>query len=177
MTKGLIHVYYGEGKGKTTCAFGLALRALGHGFKVLAVQFCKDGSSGELKALQSSGLSFTLLDGFEPSGSFKAEYKGSCAAKTAYENEISSAFSHMLDICKDYDMLIMDELTWGIYYNAVDCETVVDFLKNKPAHLEVVITGRYPPHEILAIADYATEMKLIKHPFDKGVEARHGIEL
>lgn len=177
MKKGLIHVYYGDGKGKTTCAFGLALRALGHGFKVLAVQFCKDGSSGELKALQKSGLSFTLLDGFEPSGSFKAEQKCTCEAKTAYENEISSAFAHMSDICKDYDMLILDELTWGIYYNAVTCEAVVDFLKNKPAHLEVIITGRYPPDEILALADYATEMKLIRHPFDSGIAARCGIEL
>jgi len=172
MKKGLIHIYCGCGKGKTTCAFGLALRALGRGFKVLAVQFCKDGTSGELEALKKSGLDFTFCEGFKPESNFKAENPAK-----AYENDVLTCFEQMAERSRDYDMLILDELTWGIYYKAVTIDAVAEFLKNKPEHLEVIITGRYPPDEILALADYVTEMKLVKHPFEKGIPAREGIEM
>ena len=177
MKKGLIHIYCGDGKGKTTAAFGLALRALGRNFRVLPVQFCKDGTSGELEALRSSGLDFTFLEGFKPSGSKREEDKNTCARFTSYDSDVQESFDRAVNISSNYDMLILDELTWGIFHGAVSLESVLEFLDNKPEGLEVVITGRKPHKMLVERADYVSQIDCVKHPYEQGVPARKGIEL
>lgn len=171
---GLIHIYCGDGKGKTTAATGLALRAAGSGMKVLFARFLKNESSGELQILdripeievmhlpKSFGFYRTLSAGE------KAEMK------QMYEElwiQIEAKSATGL-----YQMLVIDELMAAYQYHLVDKERVVRFLKEKPEALEVVLTGRNPSDEIIALADYISEIKKIRHPYDQGILARKGIE-
>ncbi len=172
MSKGYIQVYTGNGKGKTTAALGLALRAIGAGKKVFIGQFVKGMHYSELDAIRNNLKDIEIkqygLDCFivnEP------EEKDIIAAKNGLEemkNVILSA---------SYDVVIMDELNIALYYKLFEINEVLDILKNKPSHVEIVITGRYAPEPIIEIADLVTEMKEVKHYYQQGVEARKGIEL
>jgi cob(I)alamin adenosyltransferase len=171
MVKGLIQVYTGDGKGKTTAALGLALRAAGRNMKVLIVQFMKKWDYGELHSAKL--ISNITLKTF---GTKEFVYKGK-VKKIDYE-EAKKAFSFGIEGMQsgDYDIVIFDELNMALYYELLDLKEVVEKLKEKPDNVEVVITGRRAPQEIIEIADLVTEMKEVKHPYQKGVEARRGIE-
>ena len=171
MVNGLIQVYTGDGKGKTTAALGLALRAAGRNMKVLIVQFMKKWDYGELHSVY---LIPNIL--LMPFGTKDFVYKGK-VKKIDYE-EAKKAFSLGIVGMQsgDYDIVIFDELNMALYYELLDLNEVVEKLKRKPDNVEVVITGRRAPEEIIEIADLVTEMKEIKHPYQKGIEARKGIE-
>ena len=168
---GLIQVYTGDGKGKTTAALGLALRAAGRGMKVLIIQFMKKWDYGELHSLKLIPL-ITL----KTFGTKEFIYKGK-AKKIDYE-EAEKAFSFGVEGVKsgNYDLVIFDELNMALYYELLDLKEVIKKIKEKPENVEVVITGRKAPQEIIEIADLVTEMREVKHPYQKGVEARKGIE-
>lgn len=171
MIKGLIQVYTGDGKGKTTAALGLALRAAGRNMKVLIVQFMKKWDYGELHSVKL--IQNITLETF---GTKEFIHKGK--AKNIDYEEAEKAFSFGAEGIQsgDYDMIIFDELNMALYYELLDLKEVVQKIKGKPDNVEVVITGRRAPQEIIEIADLVTEMKEIKHPYQKGVEARKGIE-
>ncbi|MBQ3282143.1 MAG: cob(I)yrinic acid a,c-diamide adenosyltransferase [Eubacterium sp.] len=171
---GCIHIYYGNGKGKTTCAMGLAVRAAGCGKKVLIVQFMKTGRSSEISMLgtlpgveimdapRMTKFSFRMTD---------EEKQAMLAADNAVLSDISNKVSSA-----DYDLLIMDECIGSCHKGFLDEQLLIDFLKNKPEHLEVVMTGRHPDDTLIGLADYVTEMHKVKHPYDEGIRARRGIE-
>jgi len=171
MIKGLIQVYTGDGKGKTTAALGLALRAAGRNMKVLIVQFMKKWDYGELHSVELiPNITLTTF------GTKDFVYKGK-AKEIDYE-EAKRAFDFGITAIQsgDYDMVILDELNMALYYELLSIEEVIQCLKEKSEQVEVVITGRKAPEEIIKIADLVTEMKEIKHPYQKGIEARRGIE-
>ena len=171
--KGLIHLYEGYGKGKTTAAAGLAVRAAGAGMKVLFVQFSKDGTSSELK-------SFEHLDNIETafvSTNFGFYKNMNDDTKEKAENAYTDLFRAVIKkAAEEKDVLVLDEVTSAIRNRLIPKDEVVRFLKEKPEELEVVLTGRDPAPELVELADYVTEMKKVKHPYDKGILARVGIE-
>jgi len=171
MVKGLIQVYTGDGKGKTTAALGLALRAAGRNMKVLIVQFMKKWDYGELHSVKL--IQNITLETF---GTKEFIHKGK-AKKIDYE-EAEKAFSFGIEGMQsgNYDIVIFDELNMALYYELLDLKEVIQKIKGKPDNIEVVITGRRATEEIIEIANLVTEMKEVKHPYQKGVEARRGIE-
>jgi len=169
---GLLQVYTGNGKGKTTAALGLSLRALGNGLAVAVVQFMKsDQETGEYRmskelknfVLMPCGLP-PLVDPKNPTDS---EIK---AAREALETAKEMLYSGK------YDLFIMDEINVAMGWKLIDVKEVIEMLEHRPKNTEVVLTGRYVPDEIIAIADLVTEMRMIKHPYDRGVGPRKGIE-
>lgn len=171
---GLIHIYCGDGKGKTTSAMGLALRFCGAGENVLIFQFLKKDTSSERKSFGNLP-DVTLLEGYPESKFVKNMTEAEkSAAKIYYDKK----FTEIWNIIKQnkYRMLVLDEIMAAINYGFIEEERLIKFLKDKPEELEVVMTGRNPSEKICEIADYITEMKKIKHPYDKGIGARKGIE-
>jgi cob(I)alamin adenosyltransferase len=171
MIKGLIQVYTGDGKGKTTAALGLALRAAGRNMKVLIVQFMKKWDYGELHSVKL--IPNITLKTF---GTKEFVYKGK-VKKIDYE-EAQKAFSFGVEGTQsgNYDIVIFDELNMALYYELLNLKEVVEKLKGRPDGVEVVITGRKAPEEIIEIGDLVTEMREVKHPYQKGIKARMGIE-
>jgi cob(I)alamin adenosyltransferase len=171
MRKGYIQVYTGNGKGKTTAAFGLALRAAGAGLKVFIAQFLKKRRSSEHKAFERFEDLITIKQygtRFLKKGEFtKSDMEATQKGFEEVKNIISS---------KRYDLLILDEINVAIHYKLLNLVDVIDVLKSKPEGIEVVLTGRYADEKIVEIADLVTEMKEIKHYYKKGVKARKGIE-
>lgn len=176
MEKGLIHIYCGNGKGKTTAAMGLAIRAAGREKKVFLTQFLKSGKSGELVSLEKLKDNITFLPG-KPVNKFVWNMNDD--EKLEAKKEHTARFREIIDIIerKDYDLLILDELIATINNGFIELNEVIEFLKNKPEKLEVVMTGRDPKDELIKLANYVTEMKCIKHPFEEGIPSRIGIEL
>ncbi len=172
--KGLIHIYTGDGKGKTTAALGLALRAAGQGMRVVIVQFLKGSDSGEVHALcLIPGI--TLLRNQVDYGFFKfmtAEEQQDLIAE--HNDNLQKALT--LVQSGNCDMLILDECIGAYTLGALDRAVIDDLLHNKPAELELVLTGRDPTEQMLAMADYVTEMRKIRHPYEQGVSQREGIE-
>jgi len=174
MPKGLIHIYTGEGKGKTTAAFGLAKRAAGHGRKVLILQFLKSGpkDSGEIITARKAGIKVVRFKDqstplFNPDVILK-ELKDSVKKAIAYSiKEIRS---------NAYDVVILDEFNAVINSGYATIKSGMKIIEAKPERLELIFTGRGAPEELINAADYVTEMRMIKHPFSKGVKARKGIE-
>lgn len=169
---GLVHIYCGDGKGKTTAAVGLTLRSAGAGNRVVFTQFFKDGSSSEISLLRQipgiSVLHTKTVGGF---------WKRMTAEQQAQASRDYTELFHIAcERAKNMDLLVLDEVISACNHGAVPEEALLEFLQNKPEHLEVVLTGRNPSEALLAQADYVTEMKKIKHPFDHGVLARKGIE-
>jgi cob(I)alamin adenosyltransferase len=172
LEKGLVQVYTGNGKGKTTAAFGLALRAIGRGLKVYVIQFIKGGFDyGELYTVDK--LLNLKLKAFGR-GKFITE-------KPAKKEDIAPAEEALAlaeTIVKngEYDIVILDEINVALSLKLISLEKVLELIKKKPEHVELILTGRYVPNEIVEVADLVTEMKEIKHPFNKGYMARKGIE-
>lgn len=172
LEKGCVHVYTGDGKGKTSAALGLALRALGHGMRVFMVQFIKGvehSEYGEIIAAQRI-KNFTIVQ-------FGAGFVGHHAKKI---DELSAGYG--LKYAKEaiqsgrYDVVILDEINMAVYFGLVDEEAVVELIKSKPEGVELVLTGRYASPKIMELSDYVTEMRMVKHPFERGLTARKGIE-
>jgi len=164
--KGKIIVFTGNGKGKTTASFGMALRAAGHGKKVIIIQFLKKGEYGEIKALKEIGIEVYQFGKrqfvFEPNE--KDMEKAAKALSIAKEKLNEQPF-----------MLILDEINVALSMHIIKLEDVIDLIE-KRGETHVVLTGRNAPQEIIEIADLVTEMKKIKHYYDKGEEAEEGIE-
>jgi cob(I)alamin adenosyltransferase len=173
--KGLVHIYTGEGKGKTTSAIGLGIRAYGRGFKILMVQFLKGNESGEITTLKGLEPGFTLYRGVQM-GKFtwNMDEKELMEAKALQTENLNYAIQQIKE--NKYDLLILDEIMAAVTTGLVNLQDVLDFVKNKPADLELVMTGRNAPPELVALADYVSEIKAVKHPLGKGIPARHGIE-
>lgn len=175
MQKGLVHLYYGDGKGKTTAAVGLGVRSSGRGKKVLMIQFLKDFDSGEIIALENSNKFFVIYKG-EPVRKFIKSMDDEEKKKIfAAQNDM---FQKTLEMLKDgeYELVILDELVDAVNLGIINMNEVEIFIKTKQDNLEVVITGHNPKEKIFEFCDYITEMKNIRHPYDKGICARIGIE-
>ena len=171
---GLIHIYCGDGKGKTTAAVGLAVRCAGRGNKVLLVQFLKSRDSGELYSLAKLP-DIEVMRGKE---SKKFTFQMNEEEKHALLIEHNKMFEQILSKIKNggYSLLIFDEVIGALNAKVFEMPKLIEFLRHKPENLEVVLTGRNPAPELVEIADYVSEMRKVKHPMDKGIMAREGIE-
>ncbi len=172
LEKGLTQVYTGDGKGKTSAAFGLALRAIGRGLRVYVIQFIKGGFDyGELHIMNK-------LPNFE----LKAFGRGKFITETPPKDEDVKLAKEAFELAQnvvgsdEYDVVILDEINVALNLKLVDVDEVVDLVRNKPERVELVLTGRNAPPEVIEVADLVTEMKEIKHPYTKGVPPRRGIE-
>ncbi len=178
LKKGIVQVYTGDGKGKTTAALGLALRAIGQGFKVYMIQFLKSPklSSGEYKIRDIFGDNFDLNRLNTPWWSLKS-FKNDDHIKRMREvlKEEIIKLKGIISSGK-YNLIILDEINICLFYRLIDLKEVIEIIKNKPRDIELVLTGRYAPEELKEIADLVTEIKMIKHPFSQGLKARRGIE-
>ena len=168
---GLIHLYCGDGKGKTTAAVGLAVRACGAGKQVVFTQFFKDGSSSEVKSLKLLGI--RTIHAQTVKGFYRSMNE---QQRQQARQDYTALFRQVVDAAKDADLLILDEIVSACNRGVVPETLVVEYLKNKPAQLEVVLTGRDPSPALMELADYITEMRKLRHPYDRGVAARKGIE-
>lgn len=173
-----MHIYTGDGKGKTTAAFGLALRAAGHGSRVLIFQFLKPSSLdlGERGALKKGieGITVRAMD--EPWDMF--ESMGNAPALERVKKAIARALREIETAAheKYYDVIILDEIVFCFARGLVTIEDIEHIITNREKGVEIILTGRGATPELIELADLVTEMKPIKHPFEKGVEARKGIE-
>lgn len=174
--QGLVHLYTGNGKGKTTAALGLALRALGRDRKVAVIQFLKRtrNRTGEMVFAEKTQAPLTISQ-FGASRFATREEKQDVVdsgqtVERGWENarELVAAGGH--------DLVILDEVTHVVKQGMVPLAQLIEMIKGKPPQLELVLTGRYSPPELLAVCDYVTEMKEIKHPFHNGIRARKGTE-
>ncbi|MGI6294827.1 MAG: cob(I)yrinic acid a,c-diamide adenosyltransferase [Armatimonadota bacterium] len=174
LSKGLISVYTGSGRGKTTAALGLALRVLGWGGRVCVVQFIKGYSEiGEAKFGREFTDRFTLKQ-FASSNNLSITEDDVVNRHTAAQEALTFAEAVISE--GSYDLVILDEINNAMHYNLVDVSRVIKMLQTKPAHVELVLTGRLSPDAIIELADYVTEMQQIKHPFESGITARRGID-
>ncbi|MBI5560384.1 MAG: cob(I)yrinic acid a,c-diamide adenosyltransferase [Deltaproteobacteria bacterium] len=174
-SKGLLHIYTGDGKGKTTCAIGLAIRAAGWGFKVLFVQFFKPerDPSGEKEVFRKTFPAIELVRGNARHPFFTGHDADLPAVKTA----VTDTFEFVkLRSREGFDLVVLDEAIGAITGGFLKLEDIMDFLDGRPENLEVVFTGRDAPGELVKRADYVTEMLKIKHPYDNGIKARRGID-
>jgi cob(I)alamin adenosyltransferase len=171
LKKGLIHVYTGNGKGKTTAAIGLGIRAIGEGLKVVMIQFMKGRRYSELDVLQHI-KNFTVVQFGRDEFVLKEKpeqididlaQKGLSYAKDIMQND-------------GYDLVILDEINVAVDFNLISLKDVIELIEHKPESLELVLTGRYASPEIIKHADIVSEILEIKHPYQKGVQSRKGID-
>jgi len=173
LNQGFIHIYTGNGKGKSTAAIGQAVRAAGFGLKTYIVQFMKEYPYNELNSLKYLGEWITI----EQFGGDAFVYKKELPGK----EEISKALKG-LSIAKEkmfsgnYDLVILDEAIVAVYFKLIKTEDLAAFIKQKPGNIELILTGRYCTEELINLADLVTEMKEIKHYYKNGVTSRRGIE-
>lgn len=173
LKEGYIQVYTGNGKGKTTSALGQALRAAGHGLRTYIIQFMKEYPYNELLGAkhlsnwitieQFCGDDFVLKK--QPPGEDEIQ-KAKAGLARAEEKMLSG----------EYDIIVLDEVCVSIYFKLLTVEDVISIMKAKPANVELILTGRYCPQELIDLADLVTEMKEVKHYYQNGVVARKGIE-
>jgi cob(I)alamin adenosyltransferase len=167
---GLIHIYTGPGKGKTTASLGLALRAVGHDLKIAIVHFMKIWDYGEVKSLKKLGIDLfrygttELIDPEDPS---PVDFEQAKLAMEKAEELIRGGV---------YDIVILDEITVAIDFKLISLQEVVDLLEGKPDNLELILTGRTCPEALIEKADLVSRIDEIKHPYQKGLQARKGIE-
>jgi len=178
LEKGLVQIYTGDGKGKTTAAFGAALRAAGQGNKVLIYQFLKPATLdvGERFAIQSSAVSIRIETLDMPWDISRSMDDEKTVAKT--QSEISETLKKLTLSAekRQYDILILDEIVFCLSEGLARLDDIKNLIERKDSSVEIILTGRGATAELLELADLVTEMKKIRHPFDKGVPARKGIE-
>ena len=173
LDQGLIQVYTGNGKGKSTAAFGQALRAAGRGLKVRIVQFMKnDAESPEIQLLKKA-VPDIQVSSFGRQG-FISQGKGTPQDQLLAGEAYCLAVSIVED--QETDVLVLDEINNAVYFGLIDQELVVKLLEVKPAKMEMILTGRNAPRQIIEMADLVTSMEEIKHPYQAGIMARPGIE-
>ena len=174
MDQGQVHIYCGDGKGKTTAAVGLAVRASGSSLHVVFAQFLKNNSSSE-RSILSSVEKITLLNGPE-------QVKFVRSMNELEYQEARKAFSSLFETClaysrsSDTDLLILDEIIGAVGTGIIAESDLISLIRGRAPQVELVLTGRNPSDALVDLADYVTEMKLVKHPFQKGLRARLGIE-
>lgn len=175
LEKGLVQVYTGDGKGKTTAALGQGLRACGRGLKVCMVQFLKGGDTGELHSVEKLYPLFEIFRFEKERGFF---WTLSEQEKRELKEDIDRGFEFIKGVVENQecDILIIDELLGVLSNKLLNLDEVLKLLAAKPDNMEIIITGRNAPKEIIDAADLVTEMKQIKHYFNNGVHAREGIE-
>lgn len=171
MEKGYIHVYTGNGKGKTTSAIGLGIRAAGAGLKVHMLQFMKGRRYSELNTLDK-------IKNFTYSQHGRDEFVNKKNPEKIDIDLAQEGFKQVKKLIKSnkYDMIILDEINVVVDFNLIALDDVLKLIKEKPEKLEIVLTGRYANPKIIKIADYVTEMLEINHPYQKGVQARKGFD-
>jgi cob(I)alamin adenosyltransferase len=176
----MIFVFTGKGKGKTTAALGMGIRALGAGKKVLMIQFLKSGSSSENKVIdQLEGFdrkSFGRKGFFLPESQLteKLKAEGVKSLKKKDKNLARKGFKIAKNSVQEYDLLILDEINLALRYNLLNLDSVIEFLRE--VETDLVLTGRYCPKEIIEASDLTTEMKEIKHYYNQGYFSKKGIE-
>ncbi len=169
--KGYFQVYTGNGKGKTTAAIGLAIRAAGAGLNVLFAQFVKGMKYNEINALEQ----------FHDRISVRQYGRGCFIEQAAQPEDVDMAIKGLNDIREclrdgNFDVVILDEACIALHYSLFTVDELLQIIRTRPANCEIVVTGRYAPQELIDSADLVTEMKEIKHYYTKGVQARNGIE-
>ncbi len=167
---GLIQIYTGTGKGKTTAALGLAMRAAGHGFKVGIIHFMKIWDYGEVKSLKKLEIDlfrYGTTELIDPKNPSHVDFE---QAHEAIEK------AEELMVKSNYDILILDEVSVAIYFDLIPLERVLALLDKKPDNLELVLTGRKCPQELIERADLVSVIDAVKHPYQDGLESRKGIE-
>ncbi len=171
MNKGCIQIYTGNGKGKTTAALGLSLRAVGAGLKVFFAQFVKGKLYSEIEVINRAVPYITLKQyGLDCFIKKKPTVEDINAARTGLKEVEQIIYSG------DYDIVVLDEVNIALYYKLFSVGEVIKIITNKPDKTEIIITGRKAPKELIEIADLVTDMVEIKHYYNKGIEARKGIE-
>lgn len=171
-SKGLIEIYTGDGKGKTTAALGLALRACGHGARVAIVQFMKGWAQyGELAVVKHLP-NVTLVH----TGRDKCIFRGDETAEDFTEASRGLKEAEKFIASGEYDLVILDEINVAIDFGLIDADDVAELIGRKPEKTEIVLTGRNAPKSLLEMADLVSEIKEIKHPYRSGVSARKGVE-
>jgi cob(I)alamin adenosyltransferase len=174
MKKGLIHLYIGDGKGKTTASVGLATRASGYGKSVVFAQFLKGRSTGETIPLKKLGALIIRSD--KDMGFCRDMDDGQRRIFRAEQERILAEVKGAVSDRDKTDLLILDEALNAIEIEMLDENALKEFILQKPEHIEIVLTGRKAPDWLIETADYVTEMKKIKHPYDRGVGGRPSIE-
>ncbi len=179
LKQGLIQIYTGSGKGKTTATIGVANRATAAGLKVSFIQFLKHDTD-KATVTQNPKINYKSfgLD-YKKYGWLKKEQnKTQSEHLKKFQKITDKAWQYTAKTIQtgDSDLIILDELNLAIYFDLLDTKKVIEILKNKPKHQEIILTGRQSPQEILEIADLVTEMKELKHPYQKGIQARKGID-
>lgn len=173
--KGLVHIYTGDGKGKTTAALGLGVRACGSGMKVLMVQFLKSRNTGELCALKRLEPDFTVIRGFNCT---KFVWDMTPEEVAQASNEAAEIFENIKRIVSkgEYDLIILDEILGVLSLGFISETAVLELITSKPEPLELILTGRGTSEALINAADYVSSIRAVKHPFEKGIPARKGIE-
>ena len=169
--QGYIQVYTGNGKGKTTAALGLALRASGHGFHTYIAQFMKGQKYGELKAI--AAIPFITIEQFGKDTFIHIDQATADDIKQA-EHGLIKAKRAMLS--NKYKIVVLDEINVALFFKLLSINQVLEFIKAKPCSVELILTGRRVPAEIIELADLVTEMNEVKHYYQAGVLARDGVE-
>jgi len=167
---GKIHIYTGDGKGKTTAALGLALRAIGAGYRVYIVQFLKGQDYSELKSLKPL-KKITVKRFGEKTFIHKVGTNPDIIAARSALN-----WSKQVVKSGKFDIVILDEIFLASFFKLISTVEVIKLIKNKPKNVELILTGRKASPQVIRLADYVTEMKEVKHPYQKGLKARKGIE-
>jgi cob(I)alamin adenosyltransferase len=173
LKQGFVQIYTGNGKGKSTAAIGQAVRAAGFGLKTYIAQFMKEYPYNELNSLKHLSEWITI----EQFGGDDFVYKKELPGKEELEKAnkgLQIAREKMLS--GEYDLIILDEAIVAIYFKLIETKDLVEFIKIKPENVELLLTGRYCPEELIELADLVTEMKEVKHYYQKGITSRKGIE-
>lgn len=173
LKQGFVQIYTGNGKGKTTAALGQALRAAGAGFKTYIIQFMKEYSYSELISLKNLNEWITIEQKGNDDFVYKKELPSEeekSGAREALKKTQDLMLSHA------YNLIILDEVLVAVYFKLLTAKEIVSFIKNRPEDVELILTGRYCPEEIIELADLVTEMKEVKHYYTKGVLSRKGID-
>lgn len=181
-TKGLVLINTGTGKGKTTAALGTAIRAWGDGQKVLILQFIKGAwKYGELKAIETLGKAEGRIE-IRPMGDgfvFHNKKDPENEERLAEKKELARRAWDMVRkevMSGAWDLIVLDEINYAIHFGMLEMEEVAGLIRERPPRLNMILTGRYAPKELIDLADTVTEMTLVKHAFQKGIRARKGIE-
>ncbi len=170
--KGLVQIFTGNGKGKTTAALGTILRAAGHGLRIFIVFFMKgDYEYGEFSSLLKLPNIDVLKSGFRQ---FTDPLNIKPEEKEQAETALAAARKAIIG--GDYDLIVLDEVNVALEYHLIELDEITKLIKDKPPGVELILTGRYADNALIEMADLVTEMVKVKHPFDKGIKARKGIE-
>ena len=173
LKQGFVQIYTGNGKGKSTAAIGQAVRAAGFGLRTYIAQFMKEYPYNELNSLKKLSEWITIGQFGGDEFVYKKELPGKDELEKASKG-LQIAREKMLS--GEYDLIILDEAVVAIYFKLIETKELIEFIKAKPDNVELILTGRYCPSELIDIADLVTEMEEVKHYYQKGITSRRGIE-